>query len=181
MADKIWHPICKLWYRICKDMKIMSLKAVIIICCNELSIWLNGLKLLIAREKKGKRESKWIIWLQNLGLTLWTLIPSFPGQTKNGYNLESRNTGTSASNTSLIQHKRYSIVGHTLHLPSEGDCLEQFNKTGFRDNLGLFSGIFHNFFSDEAYHFLKLFEGCLFQLYHTCPNPQEVDAAYRWV
>jgi hypothetical protein len=49
------------------------------------------------------------------------------------------------------------------HLRSEGDCLG-YNKTGLRDNLGLLSDIFHNFFSDEAYHFWKLFEGCLFQL-----------------
>jgi hypothetical protein len=38
---------------------------------------------------------------------------------------------------------------------TEGDCLG-YNKTGFRDNLGLFSSIFHNFLSDdmdEAYHF----------------------------
>jgi hypothetical protein len=39
----------------------------------------------------------------------WTLTPSFPGQTKNGYNQESRNTGTSASNTSLIQLSSLSI------------------------------------------------------------------------
>jgi hypothetical protein len=42
-------------------------------------------------------------------LTLWTLIPGFPGQPKNGYNPESRNTGTSASNTSLIQLSSLSI------------------------------------------------------------------------
>jgi hypothetical protein len=39
---------------------------------------------------------------RQVSLSLWTLIPGFPGQTKNSYNPESRNTGTSASNTSVI-------------------------------------------------------------------------------
>jgi hypothetical protein len=58
------------------------------------------------------------------------------------------------------QFNNYSIDGHTLHLRSE----EGYNKTGFRDNLCPFQGIFHNFFPDEAFHFWKLFESCLFQL-----------------
>jgi hypothetical protein len=65
------------------------------------------------------------------------------------------------------QFNKYSIDGHTLHLRSEGDCLGN-NKTGFRDNLGLFSGIFHNFFSDAAYHFsinqLIIIETCFIRL-----------------
>jgi hypothetical protein len=52
---------------------------------------------------------------------------------------------------------------------TEGDCLG-YKKTGLKDNLGLFSGIFHNLFSDEAYHFWKLFEGCLFQQYKSINN-----------
>jgi hypothetical protein len=42
-------------------------------------------------------------------LTLWTLIPDFPGQTKNGYNPESQNIGTSASNKLFIQFSSISI------------------------------------------------------------------------
>jgi hypothetical protein len=59
------------------------------------------------------------------------------------------------------------------------DCLG-YNKTGFRDNLGLFSGIFHNFFSDAAYHFWKLFEGCLFQL-HAYKKKKSDQARNRFV
>jgi hypothetical protein len=50
----------------------------------------------------------------------------------------------------VTQFNKYSINGHTLHLRSEGDCLG-YNKFGLRDNLGLFSGIFHNFIISGNY------------------------------
>jgi hypothetical protein len=52
---------------------------------------------------------------------------------------------------------------------TEGDCLG-YNKTGLRDNLGMFSGIFDNFFLDEAYHLWNYLKAAYFSYIYKSIN-----------